>query len=93
MRVAVTGIRDKFEAEGTVANVYKKRSGRPRISTGLTKEERVQETFHQCPKKSLLQAGCELDISNSFVHRIVKRCQWQNCVPRLGHTLYDDDSD
>ena len=56
-RVTIPGIKDKFEADGTVENVSKKYSGRPRTSTGSTKEERVLETFHRSLRKSVPQAS------------------------------------
>eukprot|EP00106_Octopus_bimaculoides_P008224 XP_014775666.1 PREDICTED: uncharacterized protein LOC106872990 [Octopus bimaculoides] len=55
-RLTIIRIRDKFEADGTV----QKRSARPRISTTPTKQEGVLETYHQSPRKSVLQASREL---------------------------------
>ena len=92
-RITITRIRDKFEADGTVQDVHKKRSGRPRTSTSPRKEERVLETFQRSPRKSLRQASREVGISKSSVHRIMKRCQWRSYIPKLVHALNDDDPD
>ncbi|GFQ95800.1 uncharacterized protein TNCT_475631 [Trichonephila clavata] len=49
--------------------------------------------FQRSPRKSLRQASREVSISKSSVHRIMKRCQCRNYIPRLAHALYDDDPD
>ena len=54
---------EKFKSDGTVENVSKKHSGRPRTSTSPREEEKVLETFHRSPRKSVLQASRELKIS------------------------------
>lgn len=62
-RLTIARIRDRFEADGTVQDVHNHRSGRPRTSTSLTREERVMEAYYQSPRKSLRQAACETGIS------------------------------
>ena len=48
-RRTIARIKEKFEADGTVQNVNKKRFGRPRTSTSPGKEEQVQKTLSQSP--------------------------------------------
>ena len=45
-RLTITRLRDKFEEEGTVKDVHKNHSGRPRSSTSPTKARGVIERFH-----------------------------------------------
>lgn len=59
MRLNMTRMRDEFEADGTAENVHEKRSGRPRTSTSTRKQERVLETYHKCPRKSVRQTSRE----------------------------------
>ena len=89
--VTVTRIRGKFEADGTVQIVHKKRSGRPRTSTSPAEEERVPETFQQSPRKSARQACREVEILKSSVHRIMQRCLRKSYIQRLVNALNDDD--
>ena len=63
--------------------------GRPR--TNPTKEDRVLITFLRSSRKSVRQASGEVGISKSSVHRMMKRCYWKRCIPKLVHALHDDD--
>ncbi|CAM1299642.1 Uncharacterised protein r2_g956 [Pycnogonum litorale] len=92
-RVTISRIKDKFEADGTVQNVHKQRSGRPRISSNSSQEERVLESFQRSPRKSVRQACREVGISKSSIHRIMQRCSWKSYIPRLVQALNDDDPD
>ena len=56
-RVAITRIRDKFEADGTVQDVHTSRFGRPRTSTSPKKGERLLEMVQRSPRESLRQAS------------------------------------
>lgn len=89
----IARIRDKFERDGTVHNVNKNRSGRPRTSTNPAKEEQVQETLIRTPRKSLRQTARETNISKDSVHRIMKRLRWKSYIPTLVHALNEDDPD
>lgn len=93
MQLTITCIRDKLEADGTVQNVHRKRSGRPRTSTSPTKQERVLQMYHQSPGKSVWQASRDVGISKSSVHRILKRCHWKSGIPRLVLAISEDDPD
>ena len=93
MRRIITHIKKKFEADGTIQNVNKKSSGRPRTSTCPGKEKQVQETLSQSPQKSLQQTAWETNISNDSVHRFMKRLHWKCYIPTLIHVLNEDDPD
>ncbi|KAJ4437939.1 hypothetical protein ANN_13878 [Periplaneta americana] len=89
-RLTIARLRDKFEDEGTVQNVHKNNSGRPRTSTSPTREREVIERLQQSPRKSVRQAARETGISKSSVHRVLKRAQWKSFIPRLVHALNED---
>ena len=82
-----------FETLGTVQNVNKTRSGRPRTSTSPGKEEQVQETLLRSPQKSLRQTARETNISKDSVYRIMKHLHWKCYIPTLIHALNEDDPD
>lgn len=89
----VKRLRDKFEADGTVHDVHKERSGRPRSSTGSTTEKKKLLTFQKSPRKSIRQACREVGISKSSVHRVMQRLKWKSYIPRLVQALNEDDPD
>ena len=93
MQVTITQIRDKFEADGTVQNVHKKRSGRPQPSTSPTKKERELDTFQQSPRKFVRQACLEIGILKSSVPHIMLHFHWKSYIPRLLRALNDSDPD
>ena len=93
MRLTITRIRDKFEADGTVHDVHKGHSGRPRSSTSPTKQENLLERLQQSPRKSVRQAARETGISKSSTHRILKRVHLKSFKPVLVHALNEDDPD
>ena len=80
-RLTITCLRDKFEEEGTVKDVHKNHSGRPRSSTSPTKARGVIERFHQSPRKSVRQAARETGVQKS------------SFTPRLVHVPNEDDYD
>ncbi|KAJ4438456.1 hypothetical protein ANN_14401 [Periplaneta americana] len=92
-RLTIARLRDKFEGEGTVQNIHKNNSGRPRTSTSPTREREVIEMFQQSPRKSVRQATRETGLSKSSVHRVLKRAQWKSFIPSLVHALNEDDHD
>ena len=51
-RLTITRLRDKFEKDGTVKDVHKNHSGRPRSSTSPTQARGVIERFQQSPRKT-----------------------------------------
>ncbi|MCP6497856.1 DUF4817 domain-containing protein, partial [Klebsiella pneumoniae] len=61
-RLTITQIRDQFQADGTVQNVYKKLYERPWTSTNFTIQEMLMETYCQISKKSVRQVSCVIEI-------------------------------
>ena len=92
-RRTIAHIRDKFEADGTVQDINKQCSGRPRTSTNPNGEDQLLETLSRSPKKSIRQLACEIGIPKSSVHRMLKRAHWKSCVPTLIQALNEDDPD
>jgi len=62
-RLTVAWIQDKFEIDGTVGDVHKERSGRPRTATTPLRCSRS-------PQKSVKQCSCETGVSRSSLQRI-----------------------
>ena len=85
MSSTIARIRDKFETDGTVHDVHKERSGRPRSSTTPAKENQLLETLHRSPRKSVRQMARETGIPKSSAHRILKRINWKCYIPTLIH--------
>lgn len=92
-RRTIARIRDKFEADGTVHDVHKARSGRPRTATSLASSAAVLQLFTQSPQKSTYQGARESGVSRSSVRRILKEVKWKVYVPRLLHAMNEDDPD
>lgn len=90
-RPTIARIRDKFEQDGTVHDLHKEHSGRPRTSTDAAGEAAVLEAFQRSPKKSLRRAACETGISRNSIHRILKARKWKCYIPRLVQHLEEDD--
>ena len=62
-RLTTTRLRDKFEIHGTVCDVHKGRSGRPRTATSDDSTTAVLELFQRSPQKSSRQAARESNVS------------------------------
>jgi hypothetical protein len=62
-RLTIAHIHDKFEANGTVHDGHKQRSGKPCTATGPTSSAMVLEQFRWSPQKSIKQCECETGIS------------------------------
>ncbi|CAK1592284.1 unnamed protein product [Parnassius mnemosyne] len=92
-RLTITRIRDKFEVHGTVCDVHKGHSGRPRTATSDESSTAVLELFQRSPNKSARQGARESDVSASSVLRILKRGKYRVYIPRLVQQLNDDDPD
>ena len=72
-RVTITRIRDKFEADGTVQDVHKKRSGRPRTSTTVVQLRATIE--REC-------TNIPRELFHDVCHSIASRCQ--QCLEQNG---------
>ncbi|XP_053434088.1 uncharacterized protein LOC128576103 [Nycticebus coucang] len=92
-RLTIARIRDKFETHGTVCDVHKGRSGRPRTATSPAVSALVLEQFTRSPHKSTKQCARETGISRTSIRRILKTAKWEVVVPRLLHSLNEDDPD
>ena len=82
----------KFKSEGTILNINKGRSGRPRSVRCEGNMERVRESVMQSPKKSHRQRSAELGLTPSSIRRIMK--QDLNLFPfhiTTAHKLTDGD--
>jgi hypothetical protein len=66
-------IHDRFEADGTVHDVHKPRSGRPCTAMNPTSSAMVLEQFIWSPQKSTNQCALVTGISRSSVQCILKR--------------------
>ena len=88
-RRTIARIKEKFEVHGTLHNVSKQCSGRPRTSTSPNKHNQLQETLSRSPKKSVRQLGREMSIPKSSVHRMLKQDHWKSYIPRLCQALND----
>ncbi|KAJ4430808.1 hypothetical protein ANN_19399 [Periplaneta americana] len=75
-RLTITRIRDKFEVDETVQDVLKMRCGRKRSSADNESVYAVMQAFAQSPNKSM---------------RILQAQKWKPYIPRLVHTLNEDD--
>jgi hypothetical protein len=73
-RLTIARIRDKFELHGTVYDVHKGPSGRPRAATSDESSAAVLERFHSSPQKSTeRQCARESGVSATSVLRILKK--------------------
>jgi hypothetical protein len=92
-RLTITTSRDKFETYGTVNDMCKQRSGRPRTSTSEDTSAMVLQQFTRSPKKSFRRCASEIWISETSVHRIIKTAKWKCYVPRSLHAMTEEDPD
>jgi len=66
-RLKIARIRDKSEIDGTVGDVHKERSGRPRTATTLATSAAVLQQFTCSPQKSVKQ--CSRKIQGHLSHQ------------------------
>ena len=92
-RLTIARIGDKFEIDGTVGDVHKERSGRPRTATTLATSATVLPQFTRSPQKSVKQCSRKTGFSRSSVQRILKSAKWKVYIPRLLHAMNEDDTD
>jgi len=86
-------IRDKFEIDGTVGDVHKEGSGRPRTATTPATPAAVLQQFTRSPQKSVKQCSRETGVSRSSVQRVLKSAEWKVYIPRLLLAMNEDDTD
>jgi len=89
----IVRIQDKFEIDGTVGDVHKERSGRPRTATTLATSTAVLQQFTCSPQKFVKQFSRKTGVSRSSVQQILKSAKWKVYIPRLLHAMNEDDTD
>ncbi|KAI8795262.1 Protein of unknown function DUF4817 [Biomphalaria glabrata] len=82
-RLTITRQRDKFEIHGTVCDVHKGQSERPRTATSDESTTAVLELFQHSPKNSSRQAARESHVSASSVLHILRKGKFRVYIPRL----------
>jgi len=78
---------------GTVCDVHKGRSGRPRTATSPASSAKVLEQFTRSPQMSTKQCAHETGVSRTSIRHILKTTRWKIFIPRLLHALNEDDPD
>ena len=91
--LTITQLCDKFDTHGTICDVHRGRSGRPRTARSPASSAMVLERFTTSPRKSATQFACETGVSSTSVGRILKAVKCQVYIPRLLHAINDDDLD
>ena len=66
-RLTIARIRDKFQTHGTVCDVHKERSGRPRTATNPASSAKVLEQLTCSPQKSTKQCARETEVSRTSI--------------------------
>ena len=80
-RLTIARIPDKFETLGTVCDVHKRRSGRPRTATSPASSAKVLEQFTRSPQKSTKQCAREIGVSRTSIRRLLKTASWKGFIP------------
>ena len=93
IRLTIARIREKFDTRGTVCDVDKGRSGRPRTATSLASSAIMLEQITRSPQKSTKQCARETEVSRTIIRSILKTARWKVFLPGLLHALNEDDSD
>jgi len=92
-RLTITRLLDKFDSHGTICDVHRGRSVRPRTATSPASSAMVLERFTTSPRMSATQCARETGVSSTSVRRILKAVKWKVYIPRLLHAVNEDDSD
>ena len=92
-RLTIAHICDNFETHGTVCDVHKGRSGRPRTATSPASSAKGLEQFTRSPQKSTKQCSRETGVSRTSIRRILKTARWKVFIQKLLHALNEDDPD
>ena len=86
-RLTIAGICDKFETRGTVCDVHKGLSGKPRTSASPASSAMVLERLEHSPQKSRKKCARQTGINRTTVRRIIKTAKLQVFIPKLLHAL------
>lgn len=92
-RLTSARLHDKFEADATVQNVNKGRSGKPRTSTDDESVRTVLQAYEQSPRKSVRQCSSKNGVCKTTVHCILRNVKWKPYILRLLHAMNQDDPD
>ena len=76
-RLTIACICDTFETHGTVCDVHKGRSRRPRTATSPASSAKVLEQFKRSPQTSTKQCAHETGISRTSIRRILETARWK----------------
>ncbi|GFW19814.1 uncharacterized protein TNCV_3561171 [Trichonephila clavipes] len=79
----------KFETDGTIKDIHKGRSGRPRSSTSEASSV-VLDSFTRSPQKSTLQCARETGVISASVGSILQGAKWKVNIPQLVHIPNED---
>jgi hypothetical protein len=91
-RLTIACICGKFETHGTVCDMHKGRSGRPRTAISPA-SAKVLGQFTRSPQKSTKQCARETGVSRRSRRRILKTARRKVFIQRLLHALNEDDPD
>ena len=90
-RLTITRIANKFEKHGTIMDIHKGRSGRPRTATSANSTIQIIGHYRKFPKISTRQCSREINFKNSSIRTVLKRLKWRPYVPMLTHKIEDGD--
>jgi len=91
--LTITRLCDKLDTHGTICDVHRGRSRRPLTATSPASSAMFLERFTMSPRKSATQCARETGVSSTSVRRILKAFKWNVYIPRVLHTINDDDPD
>jgi hypothetical protein len=89
-RWTITLLCDKFDKHGTICDVQKGRSERPRTATIPAFSANVLERFTTSPRTFTTQSARDAGVSSTSVRYILIAVKWNVYIPRLLHEINYD---